>query len=110
MILDYVRTEYGKDTYIRLLKKHNIRSVLGLNDDELRDNVVEYIKKTYCEIPFELQKETEHFKFYCEPDDVSWIEGVISVLEDNYDRITNDLRAELTEKCEVVLYPDYGWF
>lgn len=110
MLSEYIQSEFGKDTYIRLLKKPNIKSVLGMSEDELLKGCAEYIKKTYAEIPFDLRKETEHFKFYCDADDLSSIEDTVNTLEENYDRVTSDLSVTLSEKTDVVFFPTEEWF
>lgn len=110
MLSDYIQTEFGKETYIKLLKKPNIKSVLKISEDELKEGCIDYIKKTYAQIPFDLQKETEHFKFYCEADHLSAIEDTITTLEENYDRVVSDLRTELNKKTDVVFYPTEEWF
>lgn len=110
MLSDYIWSEYGDDSYIKLLNKPNTKTVLNADDDELRDGCIEYIKKTYAKIPFDLQKETEHFKFYCEADDLSAIDDVVQNLEDNYERVTSDLQINPSKKFDIVFFPDQDWF
>lgn len=107
---DYIQTEFGKEAYIKLLKKPNIKSVLKISEAELKEGCIDYIKKTYATIPFDLQKETEHFKFYCETDHLSVIEDTITTLEENYERVVSDLRVNLNSKTDVVFYPTEEWF
>lgn len=110
MLSDYIWSEYGADAYIRLLQKPNTKAALNKSDDELRNGCIEYIEKTYAKIPFDLQKETEHFKFYCESDDLSVIDDVVQKLEDNYERVTSDLQINPSKKFDIVFFPSQDWF
>lgn len=110
MLSEYIWSEYSDDSYIELLNKPNTKTTLNADDDELRNGCIEYIKKTYAKIPFDLQKETEHFKFYCEADDLSAIDDVVQNLENNYERVTSDLQINPLKKFDIVFFPNQDWF
>lgn len=48
----------------------------------------------------------KHFEFYCDEDDKDCIKGLCSSLEENYDRITDDLQAVIQDKINVYIYHD----
>lgn len=58
----------------------------------------------------DLNKVTNHFKFLCVEKDISCLEEFSLELENNYDRITDDLNYKLKEKVEVRIYPDIDSF
>jgi hypothetical protein len=53
-----------------------------------------------------LQKETEHFLFYCTDQDVSCLEDFSQKLEVYYYRICNELGYSFKEKINVQIFPD----
>lgn len=57
-----------------------------------------------------LQLETNHFKFYSKDDDKGCMKDLSNALEDNYSRITNDLKASLDKKVEVYIYSDLSTY
>lgn len=57
-----------------------------------------------------LRKETEHFEFYCTEEDEKCLEDLASALEENYERITTDLQAELDFKVKGHIYKDIDTF
>jgi len=59
---------------------------------------------------FKIQQETEHFIFFSYDQDKECLENIAKNLEDNYDRITEDLGYKSTEKIKVHIYPDQDSF
>lgn len=58
----------------------------------------------------ELRKETEHFEFYCVESDVECLEDLAGTLEENYTKITTDLKTDLDFKVKVHVYKDIDTF
>lgn len=57
-----------------------------------------------------LRKETEHFQFYCVESDAECLEDFAETLEENYFKITTDLKADLDFKVKVHVYKDIDTF
>jgi hypothetical protein len=55
---------------------------------------------------FELQFDTEHFKFNSKKQDKECLKDLSDALEDNYKRITSDLHINLNRKVDVYIYSD----
>jgi len=53
-----------------------------------------------------MQKETEHFEFYCPDENVSDIDVLSEELESQYKSISSHLKTKLPEKAEIIIYPD----
>lgn len=56
------------------------------------------------------QLESDHFIFYSNTDDKNILKDLSKTLEDNYERITNDLSQTLKRKVDVYIYPDLDTF
>jgi len=56
------------------------------------------------------QKESDHFRFYCINKDIEVLEDLTKKLEDNYERITNDLKTYPEEKTDIYIYSDVETF
>lgn len=57
-----------------------------------------------------LRKETEHFQFYCIESDAECLEDLAETLEENYSKITTDLKVDLDFKVKVHVYKDIDTF
>jgi hypothetical protein len=57
-----------------------------------------------------LKKESEHFEFYSTDKDKEALNDLEKALEDNYDRISEDLGVKLENKIKVNIYPDIKYF
>jgi hypothetical protein len=55
---------------------------------------------------FNIQQETEHFKFYCSDDNISDIDGLSEELENQYQVISSHLQTKISKKVEVIIYPN----
>lgn len=55
---------------------------------------------------FNMQKETDHFKFYCQNDNLSDIDGISEELENYYESFSSHLQVKLSKKIEVIIYPN----
>lgn len=58
----------------------------------------------------ELRKKTEHFEFYCFESDEECLEDLAQALEENYLRITTELKADLDFKVKAHVYKDIDTF
>lgn len=57
-----------------------------------------------------LEKDTEHFLFYCTEQDISCLNELSQKLEENYQRICNDLGYNFKGKIKVKIFPDLQTF
>lgn len=62
------------------------------------------------ESPYEIQKTTQHFEFYCSESDRPILDKLANTLEENYPRITDNLQTQFIEKIRVLIYPDIRSF
>lgn len=62
-------------------------------------------KKEYT---LNLKKETQHFILYYTEFDNLCINRILEVLENSYDKITNNLNQELEEKLIIEIHPDFN--
>jgi hypothetical protein len=53
-----------------------------------------------------LQMESDKFKFYSFDKDKKCINDLSKILNENYERISNDLKVSVKEKVDVEIYPD----
>ena len=78
---------------------------------EKYDDAGKTIEAEYIELASEptdapaLQKETEHFAFWCTNQDVEALEALAEALEGCYDRVTSDLGKAPSGKTEVHIAP-----
>lgn len=61
-------------------------------------------------VKLKLQKDTEHFLFYCTKQDVSCLNDFSQILEENYQRVCNDLGYFVKDKIKIKIYPDLQTF
>ncbi len=52
------------------------------------------------------QLKTDHFKFYSKEQDKSCLQDLSNVLEENYARVTDDLKYSLDKKVDVYIFSD----
>jgi hypothetical protein len=57
-----------------------------------------------------LEKESQHFNFYCTNGDISVLDSLAITLENNYSRITNRLGVQIDKKINVKVYPNIKSF
>ena len=57
-----------------------------------------------------LQFESNHFKFYSKEQDKGCLKDLSNALENNYERITNDLNTSLNKKIYVYIYSDLSTY
>jgi hypothetical protein len=61
-------------------------------------------------IQLKLHKDTEHFFFYCTEQDVSCLNELSQKLEENHQRICDDLEYDFKGKIKVEIFPDIQAF
>ncbi|MCF8010749.1 MAG: hypothetical protein K9L17_05550 [Clostridiales bacterium] len=108
-IIEYVVDTWGISAVRDLIdNKGDVQKVLSVSSDDFQQGWYEYVKEKYNlthDLDFET-KETEHFNFYYTNVDDSSIGEISSTLEDNFDRIVNDLKPKSLPKFSVRIYPD----
>lgn len=57
-----------------------------------------------------LQLETEHFEFYCVDSDKKCLKDLSKEIENNYERLTSDLKTSIEYKPKVYIYPNLKSF
>ena len=67
-------------------------------------------KECFLDKLLTLNKETEHFLFYSLNNDINTIDDLADELENNFERVTGDLRKKPAEKITVKVYPDIQLF
>lgn len=80
-----------------------IRKIEECSDNLELENVP--IEKGY---KLNLRKETQHFIIHYTEFDKRCIDKVLEVLENSYNRITNDFSEQLHEKLIIEIHPDYN--
>ncbi len=56
------------------------------------------------------QLETKHFKFYSKDEDIGCLKDLSNALEENYIRITTDLKTSLNKKADIYIYSDLSTY
>lgn len=100
-IVDYIVKFYGQDKLVALIKSpSNFEKIIGISKEDFQKKWIDYISTDIMPI----QVETEHFKFYSKDQDKYCIKDLSNVLEENYSRVTKDLKATLNQKVNIYIY------
>jgi hypothetical protein len=110
MILGSVLLFTGCAT-VKNIKNENISENIVSNENVVSSESNESINTAAVtrESPV-LNKETDHFKIYCQSQDVDCLEDVGNGLETAYKKITGEFSCFLDTKVEVLIYPDIESF
>ena len=77
---------------------------------EIASEVIGKPQEEQSDESIELRKETGHFEFYCVESDEECLGDLAEALEENYLRITTELKADLDFKIKVNVYKDIDTF
>lgn len=85
----------------------NTNSKIGSENIASRESVN---TEAAAEASLIMNKETDHFKIYCQSQDMDCLEDVGKGLEAAYKKVTTEFNCSLDNKVEVLIYPDIESF